>query len=81
MNKNLIITHIPKTFEAISNTIALVEDHSWSTESMNEWLECDKCNSVYYSSTYGTYLFSTENLTPKNINRNHLTYNELIGGR
>jgi len=78
MIRNLIVTNIPKTEEAIKNTLHFVKEYTWVEETINEWLACEECDSIYYSGTYHCYMWSTENKTPKNDNRNRLTYKELV---
>jgi len=78
MLKNLIITNIPKTEEAIKNTLHLVGEHSWSEQTIDEWLEDSRVNTIYYSGTYHCYMYSSYNKTPINKERTKLTYEELL---
>ncbi len=78
MRKNLIITDIPKTEDAIKNTLQLVGEHSWTDEAINDWLEDSRVNTIYYSGTYHCYMYSYYNKIPINQERTKLTYEELL---
>lgn len=78
VKKNLIITDIPKTEEAIKNTLNKVNEHSWTEEVIDEWIEDNRVTSIYYSGTYHCYMYSYYNKTPINPERTTLTYKELL---